>query len=45
MKDSDLKNQKQPSSKSIIVVKPNHALQISESISQQQRGSLRKVGS
>jgi galactose-1-phosphate uridylyltransferase len=40
----DLKNQKQASNKSVIVVKPNHALQSSDQ-NQPPRSSVRKVGS
>jgi hypothetical protein len=39
-----LKNQKQPSNKSVIVVKPNHALQAFEQ-NQGSRSSVRKIGS
>lgn len=42
---SGLNSQKQPSSKSVIVVKPNHCLQPSESQVQQHRGSLKKAAS
>lgn len=44
LKDTGLKNQKQPSNKSVIVVKPNHALQSSDQ-NQGSRSSIRKVGS
>jgi hypothetical protein len=44
LKDTGLKNQKQPSNKSVIVVKPNHALQSSDQ-NQGSRSSVRKVGS
>ena len=41
-----IKNQKQPSSKSVIIVKPNHALQaVDQNQTQQSRNSVRKVGS
>jgi hypothetical protein len=39
-----LKNQKQTSNKSVIVVKPNHALQPAD-LNQPARNSVRKVGS
>jgi hypothetical protein len=39
-----MKNQKQSSNKSVIVVKPNHALQPSDQ-NQPPRNSVRKVGS
>jgi hypothetical protein len=43
LKETGLKNQKQPSSKSVIVVKPNHALQPTEQTAS--RSSVRKAGS
>jgi hypothetical protein len=43
---NNFKNQKQPSSKSVIIVKPNHALQpTDQNQTQQSRNSVRKVGS
>lgn len=40
------KNQKQQSNKSVIIVKPNHALQPTDpNQTQQARNSVRKVGS
>ena len=40
------KNQKQQSNKSVIIVKPNHALQpADQNQTQQSRNSVRKVGS
>ena len=42
LKESNLKNQKQTSNKSVIVVKPNHALQSSD---QNQRTSIKKANS
>lgn len=40
------KNQKQQSNKSVIIVKPNHALQPTDpNQNQQVRNSVRKVGS
>jgi len=43
---TNFKNQKQPSNKSVIIVKPNHALQPSDqNQTQQSRNSVRKVGS
>jgi hypothetical protein len=44
LKESGLKNQKQSSGKSVIVVKPNHALQPTDS-QQAHRGSLKKASS
>jgi hypothetical protein len=43
-KEGGLKNQKQTSNKSVIVVKPNHALQPADT-NQPPRSSVRKVGS
>lgn len=44
LKDCTMKNEKQPSVKSVMVVKPNHALQPSDS-TQPHRGSLKKASS
>ena len=44
VKESSLKNQKQPSNKSVIMVKPNHALQPSDS-HQVHRSSIKKAAS
>jgi len=45
LKDTGLKNQKQTSSKSVIVVKPNHSIQVAEHQASQHRSSVRKSGS
>ena len=44
LKESNLKNQKQNSGKSVIVVKPNHALQNTDN-HQPHRSSVKKASS
>jgi hypothetical protein len=45
LKETNLRNQKQPNSKSVIVVKPNHALQPSDCQTQPHRASIKKAAS